>query len=241
MDRTEPSERFFLEFVSEAAGRRRSADQHLRRTVVAARAVGLQLPLIAEAAGLSVSRVHAIADEEEAKMARSAGRAQATVADARDVLVVAAGRAAAREYLDYGAYVCQPNRSFRDVERLGFYRRRQIEPYFPEVRHRVLDAVFSREHAQRLRATGSPIDRELADLIDAMLTDERRHENTHHQVFLLTAPDDPRTLVLDEPIHHAALGRGSAWTQGTRYTSEARLRQRPRTTAELDHPTAGAR
>lgn len=234
MGRTEPPEQFLLEFVAEAADRRRRSEHHFRRTLVAARAAGLPLPLIADAAGLSVSRVHAIAEEEEAKVALAASPSQDAAAEAQDVLVVAAGKAAARDYLDYGAYVCQPNRSFREVERLGFYRRRRIEPYFPLIRHRVLDVVFSRENAQRLRATGSQFDGEVADLIDAMLTDGRRNENFHYQVFLLTAPDDPRTLLLDDPIHHAALGRGSAWTQGARYTSESRLRRKPRTTAELD-------
>lgn len=234
MSRTDPAEQFLLEFVTEAAERRRRAEQHFRRSVVAARAAGLPLPLIADAAGLSVSRVHAIANEEEAKVALAAGPSPEGAAEASDVLVVAAGKAAARDYLDYNAYVCQPNRPFREVDRLGFYRRRRIEPYFPLVRRRVLDVVFSRENAQRLRATGSQLDRELADLIDAILTDGRRSEHSRYQVFLLTAPDDPRTLLLDDPIHHAVLGRGSAWTQGARYTSESRLRRNPRTTAELD-------
>jgi hypothetical protein len=53
-------------------------------------------------------------------------------------------------------------------------------------------------------------------------------------VFLLTAPEDSETLVLEEPIPHTHVGRGSAWTQGTRYTSEESLRGNPRTTDDLD-------
>ena len=54
-----------------------------------------------------------------------------------------------------------------------------------------------------------------------------------HQVFLLTPPDDPQTLRLERPITHQPLGRGSAWTQGNRYTREEKLRRNPATTDDL--------
>jgi hypothetical protein len=56
------------------------------------------------------------------------------------------------------------------------------------------------------------------------------------QVFLLAAPDDPETLLLDEPVTNtikAASGRGFAYTLGTRYTTTAALSKQPTTTTEL--------
>jgi hypothetical protein len=54
--------------------------------------------------------------------------------DPRQVVVVPA-RDAYPEYLEYGAYVCQPRRSFKPVERMAFYCRGQIEREIPFIRH----------------------------------------------------------------------------------------------------------
>ena len=184
---------------------------------------------------MSVSRTHGIIEEEEEQMSvvtQQVGHDATLVV--HDVLVVAAGRAAAREYYELGAYVCQEGRSFRDVDRMGFYRHRRLERHFPRIRYWVDHVEFTREDVARLRSTGAPLDAEVAELVETMLDQERRREGARHQVLLLTAPDDPDTLVLDEPIPHTHVGRGSAWTQGTRYTSEASLRTGPRTTDDLD-------
>jgi hypothetical protein len=163
----------------------------------------------------------------------SSQRPRPTTAD-DDVLIVPAGKIAFDDYLRYHAYICQPERSFRDVERIGFYRKRQIEPFFPRIRYRRLNVDFSRESAAALRGSGAPLDAEVADVIDAVLDDRgNKYTPGAHQVFLLTAPDDPQTLTLAQPVVHPASGRGSAWVQNIRYTSEAALRENPRTTDEL--------
>jgi hypothetical protein len=231
MDRTTPPADVLLGFVREAAERRRAAERHLRETIAAARALDLPLSLIADAAGLSVSRVHAVAEEVGAS---TRAREPSPDSFVDDVLVVAAGRAAADEYLEYSAYVCQPHRPFRDVRRMGFYRRRRIEPYFPLIRARFDAVEFSSENAARLRSSGDPLEGEAGELVDTMLRDGRRTYCAFHDVFLLTSPNDPDTLVLGHPIQHTEAGRGSAWTQGTRYTSESSLRRSPLTTNELD-------
>jgi hypothetical protein len=53
-----------LRLVREAAARRDDAERHFREMVVTARAAGIPLNRIAEVAGLSTSRVHAIIGEE---------------------------------------------------------------------------------------------------------------------------------------------------------------------------------
>lgn len=151
-----------------------------------------------------------------------------------DVLVVAAGKIAVADYLRHQAYVCQPHRSFRPVQRIGFYRNGQIEPFFPSVRDRRMDVEFTTENASRLRAQGGT-QAEVGDLIDRMLQDpaDPRVNGHSYQVFLLTSEHDPQTLRLAGPILHRVLGHGTAWVQSTRYTTEEKLRGNPATTAEL--------
>jgi hypothetical protein len=226
-----------LRLVAESATRRRDAEKQFREMVVTARAAGISLNRIAEAAGLSSSRVHAILGEEKELMSTLTAASEPvrpTTSD-DDVLVVAGGKIAVADYLRHNAYVCQPERSFRDVERIGFYRNGQIEPFFPRIRFRKKNIEFSRANATALRQPGTPFELEIADVIDRMLNDpaDPREEGKLYQVFLLTQRDDPQTLTLPQPIKHRSLGRGTAWTQGTRYTSEDALKRNPQTTDDL--------
>lgn len=226
-----------LRLVAEAAARRQEAERHFREMMVTARAADISLNRIGEAAGLSSSRVHAILGEEQDLMSTitaNLNRARPTTPE-DDVLVVAGGKIAVADYLRHDAYICQPERSFRDVERIGFYRSGQIEPFFPRIRYRKMNVDFSRANAEALRQTGAALDAEVAAVIDRTLGDpgDPRVEGWPYQVFLLTPKDDPQTLTLPQPITHTSRGRGRAWTQGTRYTSEEALRRNPATTAEL--------
>lgn len=225
-----------LRLVSEAAAGRREAERHFREMVVTARAANISLNRIAEVAGLSASRIHAIIGEEQKLVSSIAphGPSRPTTSE-DDVLVVAAGKIAVADYLRYSAYICQPERSFRDVERIGFYRHGQIEPFFPRIRYRRMNLEFSDGQAHALRRTGAALDAEVASVIEQTLADPRdpRKAGWPYQVFLLTPREDPQTLKLPAPIQHRTLGRGTAWTQGTRYTSEASLRQDPGTTDDL--------
>lgn len=229
-------EQVVLRFVVEAAERRRRTEGEFRAALVAAWGADIPLPVIAQAAGLSVSRVHAIVQEKrkESTMSLAHAHTGTAVPDEPDVVVVAAGRAAADEYLAYGAYVCQVGRSFKDVDRMGFYRRRAIEPYFPRILHRLGGVEFTHANAVRLRSTGVELTARIADVVDGMLDDGRRSDGEVHDVFLLSQPDDPVTLVLPAPIRHSHVGRGSAWTQGQRYTTEAALLAGPLTTDDLN-------
>jgi hypothetical protein len=226
-----------LRLVGDAAARREDAERHFREMVVTARAAGIPLKRIADAAGLSTSRIHAIVEEEQEFMSNLTAtheRPRPSTPD-DDVLVVAGGKIAVADYLRHDAYICQPTRSFRDVERIGFYRRGKIEPFFPRIRYRKMNLEWTRATARALRETGAALDAEVADVIDRTLDDpaDPRREGRPYQVFLLTPQGDPQTLRLAQPIQHRTLGRGTAWTQGTRYASEEALRRNPRTTDEL--------
>jgi hypothetical protein len=220
-----------LQLLRQAAALRQESDQHFRATVVAARAGGVPLAPIAEAAGLSVARIHAILREETAMQVGSPPMYDAP--EAADDVVIVAARIAYEEYVHHGAYVCQQGRTFRDAERVGFYRHGNIERHFPEIRAIEDDILFTRENARRLRETGSQTDRDVADVIDAMLDRDERGEGDVLEVVLLTPHDDHRTLTLGRAIRHDGRGRGSAWTMGQRYASEAALRRNPATTNDL--------
>jgi hypothetical protein len=61
-------------------------------------------------------------------------------------------------------------------------------------------------------------------------------ENWHNQLFLLSGPNDPRTLVLPAEIVNtatSAAGRRVAWTPGHRYSLERALLQSPPDTDRL--------
>lgn len=153
-----------------------------------------------------------------------------------DVVVVAA-REAYPEYLRTGAYVCQPGRAFTGgLTHLGFYTKGAIQPEIPQIIHREEAVVFSGPEADRRRAQAG-YGPALAKIIEALLNNGSRSDGTAYQVFLLTRPNDPATVRLDQPVQNAArttTGRTIAWTRGQRYTKMEHLRANPTTTDELD-------
>jgi hypothetical protein len=223
----------YSQLIGEASDRRRQADAGFRAALVAARAAGMPLTRIAEAADLSIGRVHAILQEEEQRMHTALATPDSAPTAATDDVVVVAARVAYEEWIHYGAYVCQQGRTFREAHRMGFYRHGNIERHFPSIRAIEDNILFTRENAEQLRTTGSPIDREVADLIDTLLDHHKRYEGLVYEVVLLTQQDDPQTLTLDRAIRHNGRGRGGAWTMGQRYASEAAIRRGPATTDEL--------
>lgn len=151
--------------------------------------------------------------------------------DPRQVVVVPAGKAY-REYLQYGAYVCQPRRPFKPVERMAFYCRGQIEREIPMIRHVMDEVEFSQENADVLRASGEATAGETAELIERLLEAGPRQEGDVHKVFLLTGHGDPETVILERPIRNDATdasGRTTAWVQMQRYASIAALQMAYRT------------
>ena len=146
-----------------------------------------------------------------------------------DDTVVVAARVAYPEYLAMGAYACQPNRSIRNVSRMGFYTHKQVMPEIAEVYRRFTDVLFVPGEARRLRAKKDPLEKRLADVIRRRLTTRPEQLGGHFDVHILSGPTDPDTLILDSPIQHIP---HNAWTQGQRYTSVERLKK-AKTTADL--------
>ncbi len=155
--------------------------------------------------------------------------------------VIVAARDAYDEYKLRNAYICQPKRSsqpqklrsFRTgLQRLGFYRSKQIEPEIPQVVKHYPSVPWTAEEAERLKGDGDRNDARVAQIIleDLANGHEHHHEGFHWQVFLLSSPNDPATLRLPRPIVHQP---PSAWTQHQRYTLESALKTEPTSTDEL--------
>lgn len=151
--------------------------------------------------------------------------------------VIVAANVAWGEYEKYSAYVCQPDRAFRqDARWMGFYAEEHIQRSVPEIEY-VRDRVpFTKEEIDRLRAKGDPISLRTADLIDVLVKKSSRKLGQDFKVFLLSSPDDSRTVQLPSRIKNSSLnssGSGTAYTQHQRYTRLDALQAGPSNTDEL--------
>lgn len=158
----------------------------------------------------------------------------------KDVVIVAAGSAYAL-YVKYAMYFCQPGRSFRPIERIGFYTGNEIKPHFPRILARHDHVGIDRASARTLRLSSSKHEAAIGHVVEHLLDDGVLHEGDVQQVFLLSPADHPLTLVLPAPIQNVSVGpRGQrvAWTQKQRYISSAALKAAPPTTADLSGTTS---
>jgi hypothetical protein len=153
--------------------------------------------------------------------------------------VIVAARMAYPEYKRCSAYICQPNRAFRPgISRMGFYANGAIQREIPEILVHRDNVSWTRAEAELLQASDDEASRSLGRLIGQLIdADGRRPEGERYQVFLLSPPDDPRTLSLPHEIRNTTRdtnGRPWAWTLGQRYTRSGLLETGPATTGELD-------
>ncbi len=160
---------------------------------------------------------------------------QNEIRNASDRVVVVAARFALDEYLKYSAYICQPDRAFRDCVRMAFYTKNKIDRHIPKILGQI--EAISRDEIET-RTDLSDSDRErLRTLLNKM--ESARSEDwskRQYKIVFLTPPDSPDTLVLPADVANnltSASGRGTAFTQGQRYVSLSRLEKGPKTTSEL--------
>lgn len=147
-----------------------------------------------------------------------------------DDTVIVAARSAWPEYRTLAAYVCQPERSFRDgLTHFGFYAEGVVQPVIARIRAHYGSVLLTHEEARRHRAEGHEA---LADLIEVLIEREYRSEGESNGVVLLSGLQDPETVTLNGPVVNdtvTASGRPWAWTLSQRYTSLDRLKAAART------------
>ena len=148
------------------------------------------------------------------------------------VLVVPA-RFAWPTYQAYGAYVCQPHRSFRSTYRLAFYANGAVQPLVPEIKGIVESMELTPEG---LATLDGDVEKELAaGLLAKIETLGSRWGKSPHKVMFLSGPSDDATMRLERQINNDTLdknGNNVAYVFGQRYVTLESLRQ-ARLTREL--------
>lgn len=151
--------------------------------------------------------------------------AEGLLANPNDTVVVAA-RSAWNEYEEFHAYICQPNRAFQHVSRVGFYSRGVVYPLIPKILESHDDVEMKRDgYSGRL-----------GELVNTLLDDNRREEGARFKILLLSAPESDDTIILSEPIPNdkrSKSGKATAFTMGQRYVSSEKLLN-ARTTSDLE-------
>lgn len=135
----------------------------------------------------------------------------------KDTVVVAA-RSALGMYIHHGVYICQPNRSFRQVKRIAFYKDNQIYEYVPSILEIIEDTIL--DDAIVKDSFKKPVARWLKERPD--------EKGDRKKIMLLSDRDNEDTLRLDAPIKNdlrADSGRRIAFTQGQRYIDSKSLRE----------------
>lgn len=167
-----------------------------------------------------------------------ASEASVTTEVSVDDTVIVAARAAYGDYLDAGAYICQPERYFRETAtHLGFYATQEIKPEIAEILYVEESVIFSAaEAADRLASAHADV-RRVGELIQGQLARGSRIDGEAYKVMLLSPTDDDRTVRLPVPIRNdkvTSTGKSWGWTLSQRYTSLAALSRGPATTSLLD-------
>jgi hypothetical protein len=155
-----------------------------------------------------------------------------------DVLVVPAGRLALDDYFRYNAYICQPNRTFRDVRRMAFYFRGNIARHVPLIKGHIESINFSDAGLEQLAGQIDPdLQRLASDLVNRFVKDRSDRVGWEGKAMFLSAPDDPDTLTLPHEVENDKRGPGGQtipFTQGHRYVSLSKLEKGPRKTSDLE-------
>ena len=135
---------------------------------------------------------------------------------ARNTVIVPA-RGAWEFYLNTATYVCQPNRSFRSVDYLGFYVRNSIQTAIPKILKTYDEIILD---AQLLAEAN--YDSQLVEKVETITQHDHRLKGGTFKVMLLSAKDDDDTKTLNKTIENNlsnSNGRRYAFTQNQRYVN----------------------
>jgi len=147
-------------------------------------------------------------------------------------VVVVAAPVGWTTYNDYSVYVCKASRPLGQAKYLAFYGNSAIHHLVPEI-------LECREEVEFVRGQPGPVGKKVDELLDK--ASRSSEEKTWHRegkqtfapgmiakVVLLSAPDDPRTVRLPQPVKNdkkSRSGKGVAFTQWQKYVSLAKLKE----------------
>lgn len=162
--------------------------------------------------------------------------AEGLVGRAQSQAVIVAARVAIGEYFQHGVYMCQPRRAFQACSHLGFFANGRIDKHIPAILTTVEAVEFTRDGVNACPDLNDASRSRLLDLVAALEHEHNARIGEKQKVILLSAPDDPKTLVLQHDIINnlkSETGRPVAFVMGQRYVPIARLKASPQTTTEL--------
>ncbi|MDY0985660.1 hypothetical protein SOM10_17300 [Microbacterium sp. CFBP9023] len=146
---------------------------------------------------------------------------------AESMAVVVPARSAWPFYLELGAYVCQPDRFFRQISHIGFYVEGAVQREVAKVLERVDHVSWVPEEISRRMSSGSDHDRRIGTIIRR--SRELGWDGNEYQLFILTRPDSDGYrdghVTLNSSLSNQRVGRGSAWVQRQRYVGVEALQQ----------------
>lgn len=137
------------------------------------------------------------------------------LAPEEDTVIVAA-RSAWHIYLATGVYACQVNRSFRDVQHMGFYSSGKIQPEIAKI----LDSIDDVELLPNLHQS------ELGIAVDRLLAERPDMKGIRQKLFLLSPPESADTRILENAIinvNKSKSNKTTAFTMSQRYVVLANL------------------
>ena len=157
-----------------------------------------------------------------------------------DVLIVPA-RTAIHDYENFSVYVCQPNRSFRRVEYIGFYHSGLIDRRIAKILCEPVEEVeLTKEGLENLTTpVSAEVKQKLIDLVDKLESDVVGNHRLGglFKVFFLSPPVPlSDTIELTQDVKNDLkneVGRPYPFTQSQRYVPLSALKKNPATTTEL--------
>lgn len=158
---------------------------------------------------------------------------ESLVSGQEDRVLAVAARKAWPEYHEYGLYFCQPNRSFKPVSHLAFYKDGEIKTTIPRVTGSVESISLDEETIRGHSELSQHQEDELLEAAKLMRENGSDRYNETEKVLFLE-PD----LELDQAIRNDKTASDSnrtvAFVQGHRYVSLSTLRENPTYTTELE-------
>lgn len=152
-----------------------------------------------------------------------------------DVLIIPA-KYALDEYLEHSVYMCQPKRTFRPVEYIGFYSNGKINKHIPKIYEQIEQITLTRNSINSSKLDSNTKEK-LYNLLDSL---KRKDDNDRlgatQKVIFLSAPDSNQTLKLKKDIINdtkSKTGKKIAFTQNQRYLSISKFKNNPNKTSQL--------
>ncbi|MFC7139775.1 hypothetical protein ACFQMA_07980 [Halosimplex aquaticum] len=158
---------------------------------------------------------------------------ESLVSGQEDRVLVVAARKAWPEYHKYGLYFCQPNRSFKPVSHLAFYKDGEIKTTVPKVTGSIESVTLDEETVRGHPDLSQHQESELLRAVELMRENgSDRYRETEKVLFLEEDVELEQAIRNDKTASDS--NRTVAFVQGHRYVSLTTLQENPTYTTELE-------